>query len=60
LEQFLRSEPEEFGAADDPQLIRFFAVAHATLGDELQKAGEPDRASLEFARADKLGALLPN
>jgi len=60
MEQFLRSEPENFGADDDPQLIRFFAVAHATLGNELQKAGEPARASLEFARADRLGALLPN
>ena len=57
-EQFLRSEPEDFGAVDNPQLIRTFAAVHATLGSELQKAGEPVRAALEFARAKQLGALL--
>jgi 4-amino-4-deoxy-L-arabinose transferase-like glycosyltransferase len=59
LEQFLRSEPQDFATVDDPELIRFFAASHATLGGELQKAGEPARASLEFARANELGALLP-
>ena len=58
MEQFLRSEPEDFGAAGDAQLIRTFALCHATLGSELQKAGEPVRAALEFARAKQLGALL--
>ncbi|MFY9726062.1 MAG: glycosyltransferase family 39 protein [Bryobacteraceae bacterium] len=56
LEQFLRSEPEDFGAVDNPQLIRTFAWAHATLGSELQKAGDPVRASMEFARANVLRA----
>ena len=57
-EQFLRSEPEDFGPAGDQQLIRTFATSHARLSGELQKAGEPARASLEFARANELAALL--
>lgn len=55
-EQFLRSEPEDFGAVDNPQLIRTFASVHAKLGSELQKAGDPVRASMEFARASVLRA----
>lgn len=51
LEQFQRSEPEDFSAADDPQLVRFFAVSHATRGGDLQGAGEAAGAALEFARA---------
>jgi hypothetical protein len=42
--------------ADDPQLVRFFAMSHLTLGNELQKAGDPARASMEFASAKELGA----
>jgi hypothetical protein len=60
LEQFLQSEPQDFGPLGDPELIRAFASGHATLGSELQQAGEPARASLEFARARRLAALLPN
>ena len=59
LEQFLQSEPQQFSDADDPQLVRFFAMSHLTLGNELQKAGDPARASLEFARAKELGAPVP-
>jgi hypothetical protein len=57
LRQFLRSEPQDFGAADDPQLISTFARTHEALGSELQRAGEPAGAALEFARARELGAL---
>ena len=57
-ERFLRSEPKHFGPADDPLLIGTFASSHTTLGSDLLKAGEPARASLEFARANQLGALL--
>ena len=58
LEQFLQSEPAEFDAGGDPQLIRTFAAVHATLGSEWQRAGEPVRAMREFTRAKELGAPL--
>ncbi len=58
-EQFLRSEPEDFAGIDNPRLIGTFAAVHATMGSELEKAGEPGRASFEFARSNRLRALLP-
>lgn len=60
LEQLLRSEPEDFGDAGDPQLVPFLAVAHLTPVNEWQKAGEPARAAVEFARAKEFGGpVLP-
>jgi 4-amino-4-deoxy-L-arabinose transferase-like glycosyltransferase len=58
MEQFLRSEPEDLGAIDDRRLVRTFALAHEILAGDLQRAGEPARAALEFARGRQIDALL--